>query len=150
MPLEMFNGRTGPRLIAREPIDPDSYAEIAVLASGTSESHTLKVTYQGMKANGYPALSPIVETLPDRYRRYLAEERRRLEELSSTLKRLAQQRVEQYGSRIAHLDNVEIQWQHTLVIPRVMTGEDLVVVLPGGYSRSRVNLGPVGSITLHN
>lgn len=150
MPLEIFDGKTGPRLIVREPMDSTSYAEIDVLGPGASERYVLKATYQDMKANGYPALSPVTETLPERYRLYLAQERTMLENLNESLRRAAQKHVDKFGELIAHVEDAEIKWHHTPVIPRVMVGEAVIMVLPSGYSRSRIQLGIAECIRLYS
>lgn len=60
MPLEMFDGKTGPRLIARLPVVDGSYAEIK-----TDHLEGLKVfSPPGLMSNGYPAFSPILSSMP--------------------------------------------------------------------------------------
>ncbi|HET6622682.1 MAG TPA: hypothetical protein VFG56_01990 [Candidatus Saccharimonadales bacterium] len=59
MPLEMFDGRTGQRLIARLPITKDSYAVVK-----TDLIDSLKVYHPSdLEQNGYPALSPVLSTV---------------------------------------------------------------------------------------
>ncbi len=60
MPLEMFDGKTGPRLIARSPVAEGSYALIT-----TDALEGLKVyAPPGLMFNGSPALSPVLSSLP--------------------------------------------------------------------------------------
>ncbi len=61
MPLEMFEGQTGPRLIARLPVTDGSYALIS-----TDQVPILAVFHpEGLVINGYPALSPVIDSNPE-------------------------------------------------------------------------------------
>lgn len=60
MPLEMFDGKTGPRLIARLPVERGSFALIT-----TDEVSDMAVYHpEHLRVNGYPAFSPFTGTLP--------------------------------------------------------------------------------------
>ena len=60
MPLVMYPGKTGERLIARLPVVEGSYALIT-----TDFLADLKVFHpEGLEINGYPAISPDLSSLP--------------------------------------------------------------------------------------
>lgn len=62
MPLEIFDGKSGPRLIAREPTEPTEIAEV-IMDDG---SFIMVWHPPGLMKDGYPALSPILASLPPR------------------------------------------------------------------------------------
>ncbi len=60
MPLELFDGKTGVRLIAREPTDPATTAAVVVRSVGTIQVYAP----EGLLVHGYPGLSVVIDSLP--------------------------------------------------------------------------------------
>lgn len=60
MPLELFKGKTGVRLIAREPTDPETTADVVVHGLRTIQVYAP----EGLLVHGYPGLSVVLDSLP--------------------------------------------------------------------------------------
>lgn len=147
MPLRMFIGKTGERLIVELPAEGD-YAEIGVHDSVLDEDFTIRVTYQGARANGYPALSPVVEALPEIEQSCLQQQGAACDAQIRAHNSIIDQLVEQ-GMNPALAHKLEPS-DHRSVIPRIMVGNLLEMILPSGYRDRQYLIGVVTSITIHN
>ncbi len=77
MPIEVFDGKTGPRLIARPPVNNKSYAVIELVDAPTLVTRFV-ASYQGGESSGWPALSPVMMTLPYEVQDAIEDERQAL------------------------------------------------------------------------
>ncbi len=73
MPIEVFPGKTGDRLIARIPVDDGSFARIRY-QNGRGHFE-FRASYQGGSAGGYAALSPDLFTLDQAIARQIEDEK---------------------------------------------------------------------------
>ncbi len=138
MPIEEYPGNTGPRLIVREPTSPGAHVRI------TTDTMKLTASYQGGESNGYPALSPVMETLPLGMSRQITKERNDAE--LSIVSTCADGYLEQ-----ADLDRHILRIRGIVpVLSVVRVGESLQVVLPAYFDTTRYPLGRVLSYEIFN
>lgn len=179
MPLEMFDGKTGPRLIARLPVAEGSFADVVLAKDALNPtSGEIRLVYAGANINGYPALTPVAtslqELIPQISARLSVEQKRILgvaeswEEMASTLKTL--------GDKFKSMTELNLGGAQALILcrldqaraenaaeyfkrmgtkppicPRIMPGAPLVVKMPRVYrGLDTVLLGTVRSISIHN
>lgn len=167
MALEMFAGKTGERLIARLPVEDGSYADV-VVSTPWDIPATIRLSYEGGHINGYPALSPTLESLEQLFsgasalisakRAGFAHEADKWERIA----RSASTAMEQDPS--AHLQALFTKWRaedaatylrklgpKAPICPRVMASKMLQLRLPTMYGKiAAVDLGEVQKITIVN
>lgn len=144
MPIEVFPGQTGDRLIARDPVREEAYAHI-YLVSELSMSY-VTASYQGGSSNGYPVLSPVANSLPEDVSRTIEAERKALIDDSSRYL------TDEYDREIHDLANDEIG-RYRAIIPvfsSIRIGVPLQLILPYSFRTPRYELGVVHSWDIFN
>lgn len=177
MPLEMFDGKTGPRLIARLPVADGSYAVVTLATDELNPSGgKINLAWVGASVNGYPALSPLQQSLLDlipQISNLMSAEKRRILVRAGSWEKLAAELETMQGKSDAHtslggaiasvfvtLDQIRAlnaakylkrMGSKVPICPRVMPGQQLFVKLPSIYQGlSTVVLGTVTSVSIHN
>lgn len=169
MALEMFAGNTGDRLIARLPVEEGSYADVLVTTPWDVPA-TVRLRYEGGKINGYPALSPTLDSLEevlDGASALIPAIRRDLAQASDEWERLAESAgevMEATDDAYVYLIAFFAQWRAEDAVtylrklgpkpplcPRVMPGQMLQLRLPVIYGKvAAVDLGVVQEIAITN
>lgn len=133
MSLEMFNGKTGARLIARLPVAPMSYADVALEPSPElPDGATIRLMYLGGSINGYPALSPILTDLDQVYPH--------LSGLLRAIKRDMQQEAiawSELSDKLAHQVG-ELEQLLVALPPEAIRYSDLATLLFGGIEQMTI------------
>ena len=145
MPIEVFPGKTGERLIARLPVKGDSYARLLF-----RERSPIEVAYSGCWANGYPTLCPrsleqisleIAQYVEKQHQDYIAVMDTELSQQASCGKRADEITVRQWEQDI----------EPKPLFPRIMVGEKLMLVLGSHYPEvNRTSLGTVAGWEIFN
>lgn len=168
MPLEMFTGKTGERLIARAPVGEGSYADVTI-STAEGATATIRLNYAGGQANGYPALSPTLGSLETAFgdlARHIPVIREGIERRASEWEDVAAKHSstsEQDDDHVS-LSTFLVRWwaedaatylrrmgAKPPICPRVMVGEILQLRLPKIYDNvSAVDLGTVQKIDIVN
>ena len=162
MALEMFSGKTGDRLIARLPVKKDSYADVGITTQDSAPA-VVQLRYEGGKINGYPALTPTLESLlainhavassivnqrhgfdkrTDTLEQQIGNIQRAKQRTNDTLATLGLSLAEwQLEDAIAYLEKLGTK---PPICPRVMLGQTLQLRLPVMYGKlSALDLGTV-------
>lgn len=146
MPIEVFPGKTGERLIARMPVSPGSYAHIH-----TVQGFCMRATYQGCSSSGYPVLSPELDSLPSGTRGSIEAERLQLlrdqqhyldpelypDPTYTRTRRAAQEMIDEIRAAVPHFSSIKI-------------GTPLLLVVPNLFPTTRYQLGVVSSWEIFN
>ncbi|HET7630048.1 MAG TPA: hypothetical protein VFK03_01610 [Candidatus Saccharimonadales bacterium] len=158
----MFDGRTGPRLIARLPVARNSYAII-----GTDLTDQLKARHAvGLKWNGYPALSPVASTVFQLIRPMLTRRQELEVQLEQAYAELSEREAQQYPDdplrealeqqnidwRRRQLDRLRDSVERPMICSSIMIGRELTLHLPSTVfdTVSRVSAGFVQTIEIYN
>ena len=167
MAIEMLAGKTGERLIARQPISDGSYAEVGLIT--LNGAGLVRLTDAGGYQNGYPALTPelgSVDSVDTEIRRYVERvmnvNRVETAAARSVLDKLIEKSQEDsYEGLVAELasigledsvDRMEYFLRKPPICPRVMPGHVMQMALPKFlFPRENIiDLGVVTSIEIYN
>ena len=141
MALEMFRNRTGRlTLIAREPVEVGSYADV------TTYRTTIRLTHPaGLIINKWPALVPELDSLSESLRRSIEQTR------ETKRRQLTEQYLRATGEQPTgdRLRSIVEQTMRPPVCSGVSGGRPLLIKMPKGLG-GEYDLGTIRQIVIHN